>query len=59
MVDVSVRTRRGDKVRVDVYLPEEKPGTFPVLLGASPYQKALRRLPPMPAVNVDGGKHML
>jgi predicted acyl esterase len=57
MVDVSVqafeievRTRRGDKVRADVHLPEEKQGPFPVLLGASPYQKALRRLPPMPAV---------
>lgn len=53
MVDVNVapfeiemRTRHGDLVRADVYLPKGKTGRFPVLLGASPYQKALRRLPP-------------
>jgi uncharacterized protein len=57
MVDVAVRpfeievtSRYGDKVRADVYLPVGRVGPFPVLLGASPYQKALRHLPPTPAV---------
>ncbi len=55
MVDVSVapfeievRTRHGDMVRADVYLPKDRDGAVPVLLGASPYQKALRHLPPKP-----------
>lgn len=50
MVDVNVtpfeietRTRHGDLVRSDV---RDRSGPFPVLLGASPYQKSLRRLPP-------------
>ena len=49
MVDVTVApfeietvTRHGDLVRADVYLPTGRGGPFPVLLGASPYQKALR-----------------
>ncbi|WCT74654.1 CocE/NonD family hydrolase [Sphingomonas naphthae] len=53
MVDVNVqpfeiemRTRHGDLVRADVYLPRDHAGPCPVLLGASPYQKSLRRLPP-------------
>ncbi|WP_033296217.1 CocE/NonD family hydrolase [Amycolatopsis jejuensis] len=55
MVDVAVtpfeieaRTRAGDLVRADVYLPEGVTGPVPVLLGASPYQKSLRWLPPHP-----------
>jgi predicted acyl esterase len=35
--------------RADVYLPRNSAGPFPVLLGASPYQKSLRHLPPVPA----------
>ena len=55
MVDVNVTpfeiettTRHGDLVRADVYLPKDATGPFPVLLGASPYQKALRHLPGSP-----------
>ena len=48
--EIETVTRHGDVVRADVYLPEGRPGPFPVLLGASPYQKALRHLPPTPAV---------
>jgi predicted acyl esterase len=48
--EIEVRSRHRDVVRADVYLPEGREGPFPVLLGASPYQKALRRLPPAPAV---------
>ena len=43
--EIEVRTRHGDLVRADVYLPKGAPGPVPVLLGASPYQKALRCLP--------------
>jgi predicted acyl esterase len=57
MVDVNVTpfefevtSRHGDRVRADVYLPRNANGPFPVLLGASPYQKALRHLPPAPPV---------
>ena len=57
MVDVNMqpfetetRTRHGDLVRADVYLPKSAAGKAPVLLGASPYQKALRHLPPVPSV---------
>jgi hypothetical protein len=57
MVDVSVQpfeietlTRHGDLVRADVYLPDKSGGPFPVLFAASPYQKSLRHLPPVPAV---------
>ncbi|MEV0276948.1 CocE/NonD family hydrolase [Streptomyces sp. NPDC050610] len=46
--ETEVRTRAGDLVRADVYLPEGASGPLPVLLGASPYQKSLRRLPPHP-----------
>lgn len=53
MVDVTVQaieiqttTRHGDLVRADVYLPPTG-GPFPVVLGASPYQKSLRYLPPV------------
>ncbi|WP_261574754.1 CocE/NonD family hydrolase [Frankia gtarii] len=45
--ETEVRTRAGDLVRADVYLPADG-GPFPVVLGASPYQKSLRRLPPHP-----------
>jgi uncharacterized protein len=43
--EIEVRTRYGDMVRADVYLPRNASGRVPVLLGASPYQKALRHLP--------------
>ena len=49
-LEIETRTRHGNLVRADVYLPERRDGPFPVLLGASPYQKALRRLPPSPVV---------
>lgn len=48
--EIEVRTRHGDLVRADVYLPEQRNGRMPVLLGASPYQKALRHLPASPSV---------
>ncbi|MGJ9420658.1 CocE/NonD family hydrolase [Massilia sp. CMS3.1] len=48
--EIETKTRHGDVVRADVYLPQISAGPFPVLLGASPYQKALRYLPPIPAV---------
>ena len=55
MVDVNVvpfeietTTRHNEVVRADVYLPKSPSGPFPVLLGASPYQKALRHLPAGP-----------
>jgi hypothetical protein len=51
MVDVNVTpfevettTRHGTIVRADVYLPRGKAGPYPILLGASAYQKALRHL---------------
>jgi uncharacterized protein len=57
MVDVNVQpfeiettSRHGDLIRADVYLPKGASGPFPVLLGASPYQKVLRPLPVRPAV---------
>ncbi len=48
--EIEVNTRHGDTIRADVYLPKDASGPFPVLLGASPYQKALRHLPPTPSV---------
>lgn len=48
--EIEVTTRHGDRARADVYLPKDREGSFPVLLGASPYQKALRQLPPVPTV---------
>jgi predicted acyl esterase len=48
--EIEVRTRHGDLVRADVYLPREVSGPFPVLLGASPYQKMLRHLPVITSV---------
>ena len=46
MVDVNVEpfeielaTRRGVKLRADVYLPKGGKGPYPTLLAASPYQK--------------------
>jgi putative CocE/NonD family hydrolase len=48
--EIEVRTRHGDLVRADVYLPREASGPFPVLLGASPYQKMLRHLPVITSV---------
>ncbi|MEU4931915.1 CocE/NonD family hydrolase [Streptomyces yokosukanensis] len=46
--EVEVRGRTGDLLRGDVYLPSGGVGPFPIVLGASPYQKALRHLPPNP-----------
>lgn len=46
--EIETTTRRGDRVRADVYLPPGADGPVPVLLAASPYQKALRRLPAHP-----------
>ena len=43
------KTRHGEMVRADVCLPRNSASPFPVLLGASPYQKSLRHLPPAPA----------
>jgi predicted acyl esterase len=37
--EIETTTRHGDVVRADVYLPAGVTGPFPVLLGASPYQK--------------------
>ena len=47
--EIETKTRHGDMVCADVYLPRNSAGPFPVLLGASPYQKSLRHLPPVPA----------
>jgi hypothetical protein len=47
--EIETKTRHGDMVRADVYLPRNIARPFPVLLGASPYQKSLRYLPPVPA----------
>ena len=44
-VEIETTTRHGDLVRADVYLPANQEGPFPVVFGASPYQKALRYLP--------------
>lgn len=46
--EIEVVSRAGDRLRADVYLPQDAEGALPVVLGASPYQKALRRLPGMP-----------
>lgn len=43
--EIETTTRHGDVVRADVYLPKGTSGPLPVVLGASPYQKALRFLP--------------
>jgi predicted acyl esterase len=43
--EIETTTRHGHIVRADVYLPRTGVGAFPVLLAASPYQKALRQLP--------------
>jgi predicted acyl esterase len=47
--EIETKTRHGGMVRADVYLPRHSAGPFPVLLGASPYQKSFRYLPPVPA----------
>lgn len=47
-VEVEVRTRTGEIVRADVYLPPGAGRRVPVLLAASPYQKSLRPLPHVP-----------
>jgi predicted acyl esterase len=47
-VEIEVRSRHGDMVRADVYLPPGGDGPYPVVLGASPYQKSLRHLPAHP-----------
>jgi uncharacterized protein len=41
-LDIEVRTRHGDMVRADVYLPRDAVGKMPVLLGASPYPEDAR-----------------
>ncbi|WP_397474897.1 CocE/NonD family hydrolase [Pusillimonas sp.] len=43
--EIEFSTREGVLLRADVYLPEHGSESYPVLLAASPYQKALRRLP--------------
>lgn len=44
--EIEVRTRAGDVVRADVHLPGgDAEQSYPVLVAASPYQKALRHLP--------------
>ena len=43
--EVEVRTRYGDLVRADVYIPQNVVGPVPILMAASPYQKSLRHLP--------------
>lgn len=48
--ETEVRTRAGELVRADVYLPPDLSGRVPVLLAASPYQKSLRHLPVFPPV---------
>jgi hypothetical protein len=47
--EIETKTRHGNMVRAHVYLPRDRAGPFPVLLGASPYQKSLRHLPAIPA----------
>ena len=44
-VEIETTSRHGDLIRADVYLPKNASGPFPVVFGASPYQKALRHLP--------------
>lgn len=46
--EIETTTRHGDLVRADVYLSDGEPGPVPAVLGASPYQKSLRHLPPHP-----------
>ncbi len=48
--EIETTSRHGDVIRADVYLPKNFAGSIPVVLGASPYQKALRHLPPVPSV---------
>lgn len=43
--EIEVVSRDGDVCRADVYLPEPSARPAPVLLAASPYQKALMSLP--------------
>ena len=47
--EIEVRSRHGDMVRADVYLPKDATAPFPTLFGASPYQKMLRHLPVVPS----------
>lgn len=47
-IEIETVTRSGVRVRADVYLPKGVGGSVPVLLAASPYQKALMRLPGCP-----------
>jgi uncharacterized protein len=47
--EIETTTRHGDIVRADVYLPKNASRPLPVLIGASPYQKALRHLPASPS----------
>lgn len=48
--EIETTTRHGDVVRADVYLPKDAAAPFPVVFGASPYQKSLRHLPAVPSV---------
>jgi len=43
--EISFIDRHGNRLCADVYLPRGCDGPLPVLLAASPYQKALRHLP--------------
>jgi uncharacterized protein len=47
--EVEVRSRYGDLVRADVFLPPGKTRAFPVIFAAAPYLKELRRFPTHPA----------
>ncbi len=46
--EIETKTCHSDLVRADVYLPRDRARPFLVLLGASPYQKALHYLPEVP-----------
>jgi uncharacterized protein len=48
--EIETTSRHGDVIRADVYLPKDASRPFPILLGASPYQKVSRPLPVRPAV---------
>ncbi|MSQ51203.1 MAG: CocE/NonD family hydrolase [Betaproteobacteria bacterium] len=46
--EIEVRSRFGNLVRADVYLPPGKTGRFPVIFAAAPYLKSLKRYPTHP-----------
>jgi predicted acyl esterase len=47
--EVEVRSRHGDLVRADVFLPAGNKARLPAIFAAAPYIKALRRFPTHPA----------